>query len=166
MHAALEHAAAAIEAPISRATGTAMHHHESAGRWSPADIIEHLALSYAGTARSMRKALEKDRPIGHPPTLRHRLAQLIVVSLGYFPRAEAPEGTRPAGLAPSTALTAFRNNLVEMDAAITECERRFGPRAIVADHPILGGLTASGWRRFHLQHARHHAKQIQARLAG
>lgn len=33
-------------------------------------------------------------------------------------------------------------------------------------HPVLGDLTIPEWRRFHLLHCEHHAKQIRERLAG
>jgi hypothetical protein len=32
------------------------------------------------------------------------------------------------------------------------------------DHPFLGPLTASQWRKFHLVHGRHHARQIRERM--
>lgn len=134
------------------------------GKWSAAAVIEHLALSYSGTAYAMSRALDKDTPIGTPPGPTQRIAQLLVVAIGYFPRVEAPAATRPQGLAPAEAHRAFAENLLRMDDALTACEERFGSRALVANHPILGGLTVNGWRRFHLQHARHHARQIRARL--
>jgi uncharacterized protein DUF1569 len=113
----------------------------------------------------MRRALERGRPIGHPPTPKQRVAALFVVGAGYFPKVAAPAATRPVGAAPSDALEACRAGIVAMDAAIEECERTFGRRAWIADHPFLGGFTARRWRRFHLQHARHHAKQIRERIA-
>jgi len=48
---------------------------------------------------------------------------------------------------------------------LAECERRFGKRSKLANHFILGPLTAQEWRRFHWVHTRHHMKQI-ARLKG
>ena len=46
------------------------------------------------------------------------------------------------------------------DDAISRCEARFGAGAKLANHPVLGPLTARQWRTFHLVHARHHMKQI------
>ena len=50
-----------------------------------------------------------------------------------------------------------------MDEAIAQCEQRYGSRAMVLDHPVLGPLTARQWRKFHLAHGRHHVKQIRER---
>ena len=47
-----------------------------------------------------------------------------------------------------------------MDAIIGQCEALFGPRVHVLDHPILGPLSASQWRKLHLVHGQHHLKQL------
>jgi hypothetical protein len=49
-----------------------------------------------------------------------------------------------------------------MDELITRCEQKFGTRSRLLDHPILGPLTGSEWRKFHLIHGRHHIKQLRA----
>ena len=51
-------------------------------------------------------------------------------------------------------------NLSRMDAVITECETRFPEGQPIAEHPIIGPLTAWEWRQFHSVHGRHHVKQI------
>jgi hypothetical protein len=51
-----------------------------------------------------------------------------------------------------------------MSAQLDECERKFGARTKILDHPVLGPLTVEQWRKFHWIHGRHHAKQIRARL--
>jgi hypothetical protein len=158
---------AAAIATIERAVGQAQHdelQRRSNGRWSPAQILEHLSLTYSGTVVAMRRSIERGHPIGHAPTLKQRAAALLVVGIGYFPKVEAPAMTVPKGMAPDDALAACRTGMVAMDAAIDECERVYGRRARIADHPLLGGFTARMWRRFHLQHARHHARQIRERV--
>jgi hypothetical protein len=134
------------------------------GRWSAAGILEHLSLTYGGTAYAMEKAFGKGMPIGKPATVGQKIIRLMVVGIGYFPRVEAPEPTRPRGLPAAEARRALIEKLAEMDTALAEAERRFGPRALVANHPVMGGFTVARWRRFHLQHTRHHARQIRARL--
>ena len=48
--------------------------------------------------------------------------------------------------------------------------RAHGPMArrhdLFVKHPRLGDLTLEEWMRFHVIHARHHARQIRDRLAG
>jgi hypothetical protein len=50
-----------------------------------------------------------------------------------------------------------------MDKIIAQCEELFGPRQKVLDHPVMGPLTASQWRKFHWIHGRHHIAQIVER---
>jgi len=51
--------------------------------------------------------------------------------------------------------------IAEMDDCIARCEQKLGSRPALLDHPILGPLTGSQWRKFHLVHGLHHAKQIR-----
>ena len=59
-----------------------------AGKWSAAQILEHLFLTYKNTNRGIAKCLERGAPLatGGATTLKHRLATLLVVNLGYLPR--------------------------------------------------------------------------------
>lgn len=50
-----------------------------------------------------------------------------------------------------------------MESGLSDCERRFGAVTKITDHPLLGPLTASQWRKFHWVHGPHHAKQIRER---
>ncbi len=133
-----------------------------AGKWSAAGILEHLSITFGGTARLMRKCLEGGKPLASAPTLKHRLATLLVTSWGYFPTGRpAPEFALPQGLDGEAALRTIHENLAAMDQALAECEQRFGREVKVADHFVLGPLTVPQWRRFHLVHTQHHMKQIE-----
>jgi hypothetical protein len=63
-------------------------------------------------------------------------------------------------MAAEAVVKALGEKLAAMDELITQCETRFGRSTRILDHPVLGPLTARQWRRFHLVHAQHHAKQI------
>jgi len=52
-----------------------------------------------------------------------------------------------------------------MDDIIGRCEEKIGRGKKLLDHPILGPLTGTQWRKFHLVHGLHHVKQIR-RLRG
>jgi hypothetical protein len=57
----------------------------------------------------------------------------------------------------------FKNvgpHIVAMDRVIARCEESYGSRVKVLDHPVLGTLTATQWRKFDLAHGRYHVKQI------
>jgi hypothetical protein len=133
------------------------------GKWSSGDILEHLALAFAGTIAGMRKRLDSGRPTGRTPTAKERLRSFILTRLGYFPTGRgAPAGTVPQGVPPRTAFNSIRQNLVAMDKAIADCEARFGSKIKFANHPVLGPLNATQWRRFHYVHTRHHMRQVRA----
>jgi hypothetical protein len=132
------------------------------GKWSAAEILEHLLYTYIGTSKAMAQTLEAGRPMGRRPTLKERLQKLWVVEAGHMPTGRsAPERTRPRGMSPQEVVSEIGPKILEMDGLITKCEVRYGRRALVRDHPILGPLTCDQWRKFHLVHGRHHARQIK-----
>jgi hypothetical protein len=133
------------------------------GKWSAAEVIEHLSLTYSGTVRSMQKVVDAGAPTATPRKLKQRLAIWWITQLGRFPEGrQAPQGVRPKGKPspPGAVLTTALENLSKMDAAIADCERRFG-NVCLSDHPVLGALNGTQWRKFHSVHARHHAAQIE-----
>lgn len=135
------------------------------GKWSAADVLEHLSLTYSGTAKGMQKVLDKGAPIVTPRTFKQKLGIWYVTTLGGFPEGrQAPVGVRPTetytGAKAGEVLNLTLEKLAQMDAAIADCERKFGSVRIL-DHPILGALNANQWRKFHSVHARHHAVQIE-----
>ena len=139
--------------------------HAPSGKWSCAQTFEHLMLSYAATTKGTLRAMEMGKPLGGKPTLRDRISTFYVAGLGFLPWGRtAPEQTIPANGNGVNSLRSFNDALVAMDASLTDAEKRFGNRAKLLDHPILGPLTAGEWRRLHRTHARHHFKQVAERV--
>ena len=131
------------------------------GKWSAAAILEHLSLTYSGTAKGLQRGLDAGQPNITPPSAAQRVARFVVTGLRYMPPGrKAPAMVLPKGASPETVLAEVRRNLIAADDAISRCEARFGAGVSIANHPILGPLTARQWRTFHLVHARHHMKQI------
>ena len=136
-----------------------------AGKWSAAQILEHLLLTYQNTNRGLAKCLAQGAPLATRGTLKHRLAALLVVNLGYLPGGrKAPERLTPRGMPPEEVRQAIAPELQKMDSGLNDCERRFGARTKIMDHLFLGPLTANEWRRFHWVHGRHHVRQIRERM--
>jgi hypothetical protein len=131
------------------------------GKWDSAGILEHLALTFGTTARLFEKLLREGRPLATSPTLKHRAAQLCVLTFSYIPSGrKSPKRVEPTGISGREATELIFANLEKMDLAFAECERRFGEKVKIADHPVLGPIRLSGWRKFHLLHTRHHMKQV------
>lgn len=137
------------------------------GKWSAAQIVEHLFLTYKHTNRGIEKCMASGVPAATRAALRHRLASFLVVGFGYIPEGrKAPERAIPRGMPAEEVLQALAGELQRMGAELDACERKFGIRTKIMDHPFLGPLTAQEWRKFHWVHGRHHARQIRERLSG
>ena len=135
------------------------------GKWSPAQILEHLWLTYRNTNKGIAKCLEKGAPLATRATLIHRVKTFVVVGLQYLPSgATAPERATPRGTPSSEVLSSILPEIQQMDSGLAECERKFGVDTKILDHPVMGPLTVKQWRTFHWVHGRHHARQIRERL--
>ena len=134
------------------------------GRWSVAEIVEHLDRTYSGTVKGFERCLGAGVSRASAPTLRSRLRIFSVVTLGYFPTGiEAPAHVVPTGqVSLQEVKQKVRAHLHALDAAAKETAARLG-HGRVMDHPILGPFTVAQWLRFHHIHTRHHQKQILER---
>jgi hypothetical protein len=134
------------------------------GKWSAAEILEHLYLTYTGTQKAFERCLKAGKPPGGTPTFKQRVSVALVTELGYFPKGrKSPEQVRPRGMSGEKVVADIGPQIAAMDKVIAQCEDRYGSRIKVLDHPVLGPLTARQWRKFHLAHGRHHVKQILER---
>ena len=135
------------------------------GKWSPALVLEHLWLTYTNTNKGIAKCLEKGAPLATAATFRHRVKTFVVVGLQFLPGgAKAPERAVPRGAPSDEVLHSIFSEIRKMDSGFTECENKFGSKAKLLDHPVLGPLNVRQWRTFHWVHGRHHAQQIRERL--
>ena len=133
-------------------------------KWSAAEVLEHLYLTYTSTIKGFEKCLEAGKPLAHVPTLMDRARTTVVVKLSYMPRGrQAPKAAIPRGLPSEKVLAEVAEKIAAMDAIIAEAETKFGKNCRLLDHPIIGPLQACEWRKFHWVHGRHHVKQL-ARL--
>jgi hypothetical protein len=131
------------------------------GKWSCAQILEHLLLSYTATTQGTQAALQAGKPLGGHPTLKDKLATFYVARMGFLPSGRrAPKASHPANGSGVQSLRQFNDALVAMDAALANAEKRFGRVAKILDHPVLGPMNTKDWRRFHRAHAAHYLKQI------
>jgi hypothetical protein len=132
------------------------------GKWSAAEVLEHLYLTYTGTVKGFERVTKAGKPLVTAATGSQRWRALIVVGLGYFPEGrKSPAVAQPRGLPPEQVLSGIIPAIGRMDEVISRCEAVVGARRKVLDHPMLGPLTATQWRKFHLVHGLHHVKQIQ-----
>lgn len=131
-------------------------------KWSIAQVLEHLSLTYSGTKIVFDRCLNAGKTSATKPNARQRMIALVVTGLGYMPSGrEAPVPVRPKGDGSTATSASLRDKISKMDESIAACEARFGSNIQIADHLILGPLTAPQWRKFHWVHGRHHLGQIR-----
>ncbi len=131
------------------------------GKWCAAEVLEHLYLTYVGTIKGLEKVITSGKPLATRASMGHRVLTFVVVGLGHMPAGrKAPAMVEPRGLPAEQVRNEIGAQLVAMDAIIASCEARFGCHVKLLDHPILGPLTATQWRKLHLVHGWHHQKQL------
>ena len=131
------------------------------GKWCAAEVLEHLYLSYTGTIKGLKSVMTSGRSLATRASMAHRVMTFVVVGLGHMPAGQkSPAIARPRGLPSEKVRNEIGKKLAAMDAIIAECEGRFGRHLKLLDHPILGPLSATQWRKLHLVHGWHHQKQL------
>ncbi len=71
------------------------------GKWSAAEVLEHLYLTYTGTVKGLERVLQTGKPLASPITLKQRVRITLVIKLSYFPKGrKAPERATPKGMSP------------------------------------------------------------------
>jgi hypothetical protein len=131
------------------------------GKWSAAEVLEHLYLTYTGTLKGFERCLAAGKPLARSPRPKDRWSAAIVIGAGYMPGGrQAPSNTRPRGMSAEKLVAEIGPSISAMDQLIARCEARYGGRTRILDHPVLGPLTARQWRKFHWVHGHHHVKQI------
>lgn len=141
-------------------------HRAPPGKWTPAQIAEHLAISLDSTSRRFAERGSRGPMRRRPRGLTARLAELCIIRLGWFPSGfNAPEGTHPAARPdPPAVERKFREGharFLELARALLPARRH----DLFVKHPVIGDLTLEQWIRFHEVHCAHHAKQIRERLS-
>ena len=161
MDSRLEKLKQALESAVEGMSSEQLSWHP-AEKWCAAEVLEHLYLTYAGTIKGFERVMESGKPLATRASMKQRWRTLVVVGLGHMPSGrKAPAMTQPRGLPAEKVRSEVGAKIVAMDAIIAQCEARFGRGIHLLDHPILGPLTATQWRKFHLVHGGHHEKQLR-----
>jgi hypothetical protein len=160
MDSLLEELKQALDTALNGMSSQQMGWHPE-GKWCAAEVLEHLYLTYTGTIKGFERLLAGGAPITSPTTMTHRVRQFVVFGLNHMPEGrKAPKQALPRGLPADMVRADYGIKIAAMDEIIANCADRFGRKTKLLDHLILGPLTATQWRKFHLIHGQHHVKQI------
>jgi hypothetical protein len=130
------------------------------GKWSSAEILDHLNQTYRGTIKNCERCLAAGKS-GSVDRKSKRWQRRVVIWLGYMPSGrKSPVGALPRGTPVPQLTTEILENIQRMESVIEKCDREYGRGKEIAEHPVLGPLTAREWQKFHWLHGRHHARQI------
>ena len=70
------------------------------GKWSAAEVLEHLYLTYVGTIKGLEKVMTRGAPLATRPSMSQRVLTFVVMKFGYIPAGrEAPAIVQPKGSA-------------------------------------------------------------------
>ncbi len=132
------------------------------GKWSIAEILEHLYLTYTGTTKGFGRLLSQPRPLAKA-TWKQRGGAFIVITLGYMPKGrKSPPVALPRGILAEKISTEILPAIANMEEIMSRAANALGDQTPVLDHPVLGPLSIRQWRKFHLVHGLHHVGQIRA----
>ena len=132
------------------------------GKWSAAEILEHLYLTYTGTIKGFERCLEAGKPLARVPSWKDRALTCVVCGLGHMPDGrKAPKSSTPRGFPAAQVRDEIAGKIVAMHAIIAQAEEKYGRKARLLDHPVLGPLRGPEWRKFHWVHGMHHVRQIE-----
>ncbi len=149
--------------PLRDIEGEAWHR-TVPGKWSLAQIVQHLAIGIDYAATTLEKRADR-KDLKRRATPRQTLLRHVMLGLGRMKRGrDAPEGTVPEERPDPEAMVAqFRMGVVRLEGMLETWPRQ-RQLEVFAKNPALGDLNLPEWVRFHYVHCRHHTKQIAARL--
>jgi hypothetical protein len=131
--------------------------------WSPAEIVEHLALVNRRIAKMLTMKIaeaRRNRVVADGstepvlPTIDTKRMQ------DRSTRAVAPDEVRPKGLAPDVAWAELERASVLLRAAIAAGDG-LDLSAVTHPHPLLGALSLYGWIAFVGAHGARHTQQMR-----
>lgn len=134
------------------------------GRWSIADIMEHLAAAESSSLRLFDKLLRKAEAEGRTRAGGDAFAPVSIAEHTERSRTEkyqSPEAIRPKGAPLADSLASLADSLAALHALRPRIER-----ADCSDlhfpHPAFGPLNLYQWLLFTAAHEERHLAQIEA----
>ncbi len=149
--------------PLHGVTGDEWHRAPD-GKWSVAQIVQHLALGVDIVARAFDHRGEK-APMRRRATTVQSVARTAVLAVGRLPNGfQTPQAAQPTPKPDPELVTAqFRMGVACLQKLIDDWPEDRQRRVFVR-HPRFGDLNLPEWVRFHFIHCRHHSEQLRERL--
>jgi hypothetical protein len=135
------------------------------GKWSIAQIVEHLAIAFDLVATGFA-SLPEGEPKERQATPAQAVLRHALLGSGELPKGmRAPDISHPSDDPdPELVVARFRMG-VEQTRTLVEDWPQERQVSSFLRHPVLGDLNLPEWVRFHYVHCSLHARQIEKRLA-
>ena len=132
------------------------------GKWSPAEIVEHLTLAYDTLLREMEggSGMQIRTKLWQRVLLRFTLVPKLLRGGAFPANARAPRETRPAVSNPDqqAAISGFRDRAAKLEAAaVAAMESR---RRVRLTHAYFGSAALPEAMLLCARHVQHHQKQL------
>jgi len=128
------------------------------GKWSPAQVCEHVARSYEKSCEMLRGEPQPGMPRWLRPIIR-TIFFSKVMRTGRFPKgAQAPEQFQPLASPPPADESLAR--VAKASAEFAAEVRKHAHEGATVDHPVFGRIRTSDYVRLAHIHTRHHARQL------
>jgi len=157
---------ARLVAAVENLSGEQHTFRTAPGRWSVAELVEHLAIVEGNVVGLLQKLLGKSEEAGAaaatvPDLFADPVSIEEFVERSRVAKYEAPERIRPTGLPLADSLARLRDSRAALHALRPRVERADG-RALRFPHPAWGPLDLYQWLLFVGAHEDRHLAQIEA----
>ena len=135
----------------------------AAGKWSPGQVTEHVALAYEQSGRMLDGTFTGGAKPWYQQLLARWLGLPSLLKRGDFGKGpfQAPDFIRPSASPPSSETLVAR-----LEAAAHDLEASLAgapdARRVRVDHPVFGRLPLADLLRFLVIHTNHHRPQLSA----
>jgi hypothetical protein len=138
-----------------------------AGGWTPAEILQHLAIVESGTTRLLAHRLQRAIDAGLPrETETTSVLTTFTLPPGASEPTRAPDVVLPEpGASSSAALAALADSRLALRTMLHAADG-WALAGVSARHPLFGALNMYEWLLVLGEHDTRHARQIRRVLAG
>ena len=135
------------------------------GKWSIAQIVEHLAIAFDIVATGFAKPTPNETA-GREATPAQAVLRHTLLGSGELPKGmRAPDISHPSDdPEPELVVARFRMGIEQTRTLLEDWDEDRQVSTFLR-HPVLGDLNLPEWVRFHYVHCTLHARQIEKRLA-
>lgn len=134
------------------------------GKWSLAQIVEHLAIAFDLVATGLAALPEDVRKERDATPAQSVLRHALLGSGELPPDMKAPDISQPSDDPdPELVVARFRMGIENTRAMVEDWAEERQVTSYLK-HPVLGDLNLPEWVRFHFVHCTLHSRQIEKRL--